>query len=152
MKKNLSDLEKELNSTELNDGSIWQKVKDCYFEPKRPERWKNGRIYEWIGMKKFEKVCRYIGEKKEKDSGEENNYFIWYKSEDGLKEFEKKTRYNEAFHLVGIVPTICLIPSWIDGNPFGIYIGGVLVAMNASSLLLQRYNRSRIYNLLDRMK
>lgn len=153
MGENMSDLERELDSTELDDRSIWQKVKDFYFEPKGVERWNNGRIYEWTGMKKFKKVCGYIGRKMGKDHGRENNYFIWDKSEDGLREFEKKTRVNEGVHFVTTVfPAMCFIPGWIDGDPLSVYVGGVLIAINAYSLLLQRYNRSRIYNVLDRME
>jgi hypothetical protein len=152
MREQLPDLEKVLDNAEMGD-TIWDNVKQLYFEPKSAERWNDGRIYEWIGLKVFKNVCTYFGRKMGKDGGQKNNYFIWYKSENGIKEFEKKTRFNEGMHLIGtVVPVVCFTPGWIDGDPFVVYVGGVLTAINAYSLLLQRYNRSRIYSTLDKME
>ena len=149
----LSGLERELESADLDSRSLGQKAKDLYFKPKGVEKWKNGRIYEWLGVKKFKKLCEYVGHKVWKDNTSENNYFIWDRSPEGLKAFEKKTRFNEAVHLVTtVVPAMCFTPGWIDGDPFSVYVGGVLTAINAYSLLLQRYNRTRIENILDKME
>ena len=143
------DLEGKLYS-ETDEDSLISRSTNLYFSPKSFERWKKGRVYEWIGIKKFKKVCEYIGRKLGKDHGGKNNYFIWDKSEDGLRGFEKETRFNEGGHFVGtVIPAMCLTPGWVDGDPFSVYIGGVLTAINIYSILLQRYNRARIYNTLD---
>ena len=50
-----SELENKLNSTDLDDKTIWQKVKDWYFEPKSFE--KGGKLYKSLGIKTFKKLC-----------------------------------------------------------------------------------------------
>ena len=48
-----SELERQLNSTELDNRSILQKAKDWYFAPKSFER--SGKLYETLGIRLFKK-------------------------------------------------------------------------------------------------
>ncbi len=56
-----------------------QKAMDLYFRPKRIEKWKNGRLYELLGIKIFKKVCVNIAHTFGWDS-----YFIGDRSQEGL--------------------------------------------------------------------
>ena len=67
--KEPSELEGEL--TKHSGRRLGQKVMDFYFRPKRIERWKNGKLYEILGIKIVKKVCVYIGDEFGSDS-----YFI----------------------------------------------------------------------------
>ena len=151
--KKLSGLERELESVDLDSRSLGQKAKDLYFKPKGIERWKNGRIYEWIGVKKFKKLCEYIGHKVGINNTYQNNYFIWDRSPEGLRAFEKKTRFNEAVHL--IPTTFCILAAvgmYATGKTDSGIFQTTLAVLNSYPVILQRYNRTRIENILDRMK
>ena len=149
----LSGLERELESVDLDSRSLGEKVKDWYFKPKGVERWKNGRIYEWLGVKKFKKLVVYSGHKVGKDNTYENNYFIWDRSPEGLKAYEKKTRFNEAVHLIPTAfCTLAAISMYAIGETdLGIF-PTALAVLNSYPIILQRYNRVRIENVLDRME
>jgi len=149
----LSGLERELESVDLDSRSLGQKAKDLYFKPKGVEKWKNGRIYELLGVKKFKKLCEYIGHKVGKDNTYENNYFIWDRSPEGLKSFEKKTRFNEAVHLIPTAfCTLTAIGMYATGETDSGIFQTALAVLNSYPVILQRYNRTRIENVLDRME
>ena len=52
--KEFSWLERELNSTEMNNRSFWTKASDLYFMPKSFE--KNGELYERLGVRHFKRL------------------------------------------------------------------------------------------------
>ncbi len=79
---------------------------DLYFRPKRFERWGEGRVYEWLGVRPFKKVVVLVGRRllglgREVD----NSYFISDRSAEGLRAFERRTRTSEALH----APTAALL-------------------------------------------
>ena len=77
---------------------IRQKVMDFYFKPKRIERWKNGKLYEALGVRIFKKAVVSLGHFFGLDSSVENSYFINDRSANGLAAYEKRTRRSEAIH------------------------------------------------------
>ncbi len=120
---------------------------DLYFRPKRIEKWKNGRLYELLGINTFKKVFVYMGHKFGWDS-----YFIDDGRQEGLKAYEKRTRISEAIHApVTVLLTYQMISYLAEGRYAGAAIIGPLWLLNAIPTALQRYNRVRIESVLQRM-
>lgn len=148
----LSRLENGLESNVPQNRDIFNRIKNFYFEPKRPEKWNNGRIYEWIGIKYFKEFVTKLKEKA--SSGKkQSNYFLLDKGIEGLKSFENKTRVNEAIHSpVTILMAYSTINNLIEGDYVWATILGILGVINGYEVFLQRYNRVRIRNILDKTK
>ncbi len=143
--KEPTELEREVT----NDASrgLGQKAMDLYFRPKRIEKWKNGRLYELLGIKIFKKVCVYIARKFGWDS-----YFIDDGSQEGLKAYEKRTRISEAIHSpITMLLTYQIIYYLVEGSYVGAVIVGPIWFLNALPTALQRYNRVRVESVLHRM-
>ncbi len=140
--------ESERGLTEHPSRRLGQKVMDFYFRPKRIERWKNGKLYEILGIKIVKKVCVYIG-----DAFGWDNYFIGGdRSAEGLRAYEKRTRINEAIHSPFTMLFVYQMISYlVEGRYVGAAILGVLAAPNGLPTALQRYNRVKIESVLHRM-
>ena len=68
---------------------------------------------------------------------------------DALRRFENETRYNESVHLFfGLYSGICTIGNFIDDSHVFSFNAGLTVA-NAGCIMLQRYNRVRVYNPIE---
>ena len=119
-------------------------ISELYF---RPKKWEGtGFIYELIGILIFKKWVVKMRRKSTKP----NNYYLWQKNEDGLKKYERKTRYNELMHLAGILlPSIGLLKGGND-TLLVVTLWFVLI-INVYPFFLQRYNRIRIYRILEKM-
>ena len=98
---------------------------DLYFRPNRIERWKNGKLYEILGIKNVKKVCVYIG-----NAFGWDNYFIGDRSAEGLRAYEKRTRISEAIH--GPV-TMLLVYRMIFYLVEGAYVGAAIVGVVAAA-------------------
>ena len=143
--KEPSELERELPNHPSR--GLGQKVMDFYFCPKRIERWKNGRLYEILGIKIVKKVCVYIGHQFGWD-----NCFIGDRSAEGLRAYERRTRIGEAIHSpITMSMAYQMISYLVEGRYAGVVILGILGAASGFATALQRYNRVRIENVLHRM-
>ena len=143
--KEPSELERDV--TNHASKGLGQRVTDLYFRPKRIERWKNGRLYELLGIKIVKKVCVYIGHKFKWES-----YFISDRSQEGLKAYEKRTRISEAIHSpVAMLLTYQIISFLVEGSYTGAVIIGPIWILNGLPAALQRYNRVKIGSVLHRM-
>lgn len=122
---------------------------EFYFKPKKWEG--TGRIYELLGVLIFKKIVVKLGRKTGQNASKPNNYYLWNKSLEGIKEFERKTRSNEIMHLAGmLIPAIGLFKVE-DDLTMQIILWAVLI-INIHPFLLQRYNRIRIYKTINRME
>jgi Glycosyl-4,4'-diaponeurosporenoate acyltransferase len=122
-------------------------LSEIYFRPKKWED--NGTLYIMFGVLIFKKIVVSLGRKTGQKSNKPNNYYLWDRSIDGIKLYERKTRYNELMHLIGIIiPMIGLIMTK-NGITTQIILWIVLI-INIHPFLLQRYNRIRIYKLLKK--
>ena len=140
-----SELRREV--TNHASRGLGQRAMDLYFRPKRIEKWKNGKLYELLGIKIFKKVCVYVAHKFGWDS-----YFIGDGSQEGLKAYEKRTRINEAIHSpVAVLLTYQMISYLVEGSYVGAVIVGPVWFLNALPTALQRYNRVKIGSVLHRM-
>jgi hypothetical protein len=118
---------------------------EYYFKPKKWEG--KGDIYKWLGVLIFKNFIVKLGKKAGRKDDRPNNYYLWDKSIDGIKAFEKKTRSNELMHLAGIlIPALAL--TFYDNDTITKIILWIVLSVNIHPFLLQRYNRIRIYRLL----
>lgn len=159
MDEKISDIEKRLSQEGISkkDNQRFLNKMDWYFRPKSFER--NGKLYEALGIKKFKRIAISLGKGiyklvKQNPKWVGNNYFLWDKSKEGLKKFEYKTRFNEAIHLVPMVGFAHLaVNSLLEGN-YGLAAldVGSNLAFGIYPVLLQRYNRARLYNVTDEVE
>jgi hypothetical protein len=130
-----------------------QNVMDFYFQPKRIERWKNGKLYEVLGVRIFKKAVVSLGHFFGLDSSVENSYFINDRSANGLAAYEKRTRRSEAIHSpITIFLTYGVISALLEERYAVAIVAGILGALNGFPTALQRYNRVRIENVVFRMQ
>ncbi len=91
---NLEERLQQKKSLKISKRKTLDKMTDWYFTPKSFERWGSGRIYEFLGMHYFKKLCAENYRKLvKKEFGShrayfKNNYLIWDFSKEGLKKFD----------------------------------------------------------------
>jgi len=127
---------------------------DSYFSPKPFERKNNGGFYEKLGVKHFQKaIMSTIGQYFRKDGIDKkpSQYFIGEKRNfESLRKFEKGTRFNELIHAPQSVYTGYMLSKELaDENYVLATIYGTLFLINSYSIILQRYNRARVYNVIE---
>lgn len=164
-----SGLEMKLDSTNANDKtnnrSFLRKAADLYFEPKSFEKWENGRLYEYLGARYVQKaVMGTVGKLTSKivSSEKGDNYIIGRRHDiKSLKRFEWRTRFNETVHTFGeawIVGWALLInykcydfaKELEKGNYDITMILGTGLLLNGALVMLQRYNRARVHNIIEK--
>jgi hypothetical protein len=124
-------------------------LSDSYFSPKKWEG--DGSFYKWIGVVWYKQFITWLGRKVGRNSEKENNYFLWDKSEAGIRAFEVQTRSSELMHLAGmLLPVFGLLSAQLDTTT-EIILWLVLV-VNIHPFLLQRYNRIRLVGYLKKME
>lgn len=162
-KKEDSGLESCVNQEhvfESEEEGLFRKVTDIYFKPKSFEKWRNGKIYEFIGIKPFKKFVLWTAEKippKRKRGNEPNgsNYYIGKDiSTKRLKKFESRTRFNELIHgggtgYITYIVGKSLVQGYQPSIPTGILIGSIIL-FSAYLTFLQRYHRIKVQNVLER--
>ena len=120
---------------------------EFYFRPKKWER--NGSIYMLLGVVRYKKWIIRLGKKMGQISSKPGNYFIGATNIVHLKVFERQTRYNEIMHLPGI---LCSIPGIIFASSTEIVaLCWFVLVFNFHPTILQRYNRIRIYKILNKI-
>jgi hypothetical protein len=125
-------------------------IKLSWYKPKRFEFVKDKTIYDFIGIRLFKKYLPTSG-----DIVRKRRNIIQINTKDKINElyrYEKKTRNYEWRHIIGVFIfcglTLMLdrkltIFDWIFLPLFNLYI-------NIYPIFLQRYNRIRIINLLNK--
>lgn len=129
---------------------LFEKAGNVYFRPKKFEA--DGKIYEKLGIKAFRKlvlinmslILKLTGMKKHKNGV--FNYYLENPTIDKMKRFEMwGTRLNESWHLfAGMQSTMGFIANPSDK------VALVATMINLYCVFLQRYNRCRIYKLLEK--
>src|SRR3989338_9292207 len=123
---------------------------DFYFQPKFFE--KSGRFYEWFGVKFFKKYLLLTSEDTPLGLWRNRSLFGYY-YESKLKSLEKETRDLEVIHLFGLYVFSCfmVLAYLMSSFLFLIYFFSFLnICINLYPILVQRYNRARIYRILER--
>ncbi len=134
-------------------------ISEAYFAPKPWEG--DGRIYRWVGIRTFKRwipsgdiLIRFT----RRNTGEGIPFYSL--SEPNLKEakkYDRSTRVFETIHAAGLAMFAAGLAGH-SGSSLGIdlpgetYINAALMSANLYAVMLQRYNRARIYSLVKRSK
>lgn len=156
----MEELERKISQEKYHDGfsqskgpSLLDIMTDWYFKPRFFER--SGKLYEALGVKLVKKACVRLGKLLCEDKVDwPNNYFIWDHSKEGLKKFDYYTRLNESIHFLPALTFTCKTLIYLSQKDIGTaaFVTGLNLISGVGPLMLQRYNRARLYNLIDKMK
>jgi hypothetical protein len=148
----VADLEQEnqLEPPPAWFGSLVKKVTDLWFDPKSFE---NEEMYEKLGIRTFKKYIP-TGEVTSKLVWKltHENAFIGGSSERDLRNFEKFTRIYEAIHLSFLPIVAASIGISLSKGDLGsaAFTAAINILVNVYPILLQRYNRLRLYKAIER--
>ncbi len=116
-------------------------LSERYFRPKTIEF--DGKPYEWLGVVQFKRLLmRFISV--DPPRWAMNFYVLGGRSLEDVRVFEKRSRRSEMIHLPAL---LCALAAAWQGSWV---VGTVVFAANFHCFLLQRYNRIRVYRLLNR--
>lgn len=148
---------KARNSIQYNEDlqtAIYERVKkaaDWYLQPRGWERWEDGRVYEMLGTDYFKKIVptwgTYVNDAIEKvwGSDEFRPTKAHETKEEGLYKHLQWTSRYEMGHLgASAVVGGVMLKEGVSPD-----LVAKQVIFNVYPMLLQRYNRARIHNLLD---
>ena len=123
-----------------------EQLSEWYFRPKRFEF--GGKLHVWLGVVLFKRALMALA--KPAPGSKEPAYWLVSRDAEGLRAFERKTRRNEAFHLLVLVP--CVVGLILAGtsSPWLSATLCLVIGLNFYPILLQRYNRIRILRALAR--
>ncbi|MBI1934982.1 hypothetical protein HYS31_00940 [Candidatus Woesearchaeota archaeon] len=147
----LSELEAKIEG-QAPKKSAARQISDFYFEPKSFE--KNGKLYEQLGVKQFKKK---LIQALDIIHGKENNYYRRryneVRSKPTLLSLSGGMRCAELLHLaLEFVFAYAALDYADKGDYFYASLSGAAGIVNTYLLILQRYNRFRVYDLIDKMK
>lgn len=123
---------------------------------------KGGRVYELLGVRQYKKglikALRFFGRKRENELNG-TNYFVGEDlSAKSLEEYDSETRNNELLHTLGFIGGTALSYGYLSQvqNKWGALAWcatAIPWTLNELAIVLtQRYNRARIYSILERKK
>ncbi len=116
-------------------------LSERYFRPKTIEF--DGKPYEWLGVVQFKRMLmRFISV--DPPRWAMNFYVLGGRSLEDVRVFEKRSRLSEVIHLPAL---FCALAAAWQGSWV---LGTVVFAANFHCFLLQRYNRIRVYRVLNR--
>ena len=114
-------------------------LSERYFRPKAVEF--DGKPYEWLGVVRFKRLLMRFASAAQWTT---TFYFLGGRSLEDVRVFEKRSRLSEVIHLVPLFAA--LVGAWRGSW----VLGAVVFATNFHCFLLQRYNRIRVYRVLNR--
>lgn len=132
---------------------VVKQTTDAWFDPKSFE--KNPEVYEKLGVKTFKKYVPTGGDlvvnfmRRHGGSGVIDDGSI-----NSLRNYEKFTRIYETIHLVFFGVVAATIGSQLQAGYIetAAFIAGINTLVNVYPIMLQRYNRSRLYNTINKME
>lgn len=131
----------------------WRSVVDWYFAPCRFELWRDGRIYELIGIRLFKKYLPTSGDLVSRWQGVRRIAASGTHRTQSLLRHQRFTKEYEIRHLVGGIVMLGLslasIMLWQKGNLAVLLLANL--GINGYPMMLQRYNRIRLLRILDRI-
>lgn len=130
-----------------------KKVVNYYFKPKSFERKGDGLLYKALGVQGFLYILPTFGKLVCKLTGFHPIRNAKTK-EKGLRDYESATRIYETTHFMmfWLYLALTTIP-FMSGNLRGVLgwsIANILI--NIYPIMVQRYNRARIYNALEKIE
>jgi len=164
---NLEERLEDSSESKYTNKTFFNKYLEYYFKPKSFERWKNGRLYEYLGVRTVQKLIVYFrGDAKreqriiEERVGKPDGYTRGDLSKDNLQKYIRNTQYSEKYHLKRFAQgaigfPILLAAEYLANSPsllnnctiaaFSIYS-----IFQGSLIMLQRYHRIRTMNILEK--
>ncbi|MFC1698067.1 hypothetical protein ACFL1H_07015 [Nanoarchaeota archaeon] len=134
-----------------SQNTLYHKIQELYFGPKFFER---GKFYEYLGVKPIKKLFMYPGTKlhtyltkKFCNKKLTTNYILSDERDlESLKEFNSGTKFNEIIHggWLYYFGTATLLGKCELSNEMIFFH-----VLNTAILMVQRYNRARVYNTID---
>lgn len=149
VEKKSSDLERVVSQIEI--GCVTKRLADRYYSPKSFERWNNGKLYAFLGVRSFKKFIPTSGDYTSRLLGwhpirDEKN------KEKALQDYDLFSRILEGVH-VGSFAFFTSLIIYTFGNgdlESASWQTALNLTVNVYPIMVQRYNRARIYNLLER--
>ena len=138
----------------MNKVKAIEKLTNWYFAPKSFE--KDGKLYEALGVEKFKKLVLMTAGQLVKLVFKENlgPYFIGsYKeiNEKTIKKHELWARFNELIHITLNIPLLHGLVENLGNDNYSSAIECIIALLiNNYCVMLQRYNRVRIFNILEK--
>ena len=133
--------------SESNRPSFLYKLIELYLTPRFWER--NGKLYKFLGIKVFKKYVPTSGDYVRRRFGAT---LIRIKSIEDVREYEKHTRASELAHVTLFLATVPLMVLYlilgVVGPFWSLVVANLLI--NIYPVMLQRYNRARIYKIIAR--
>ena len=134
-------------------------ISEAYFAPKPWEG--DGRIYRWVGIRTFKRwvpsgdvLIRFM----RRNIGEGPIFYSLPKPNiEEAKKYDRSTRVFETIPAVSLAAFAASAAGFDELSlgvnlPGEVYINGVAGVANLYAVILQRYNRARIYDLVRRSK
>jgi len=133
---------------------VMQKILDSWFDPKSFE--KNPGLYEKLGVRLFKKYMP--------TSGDLIYRLVWKKlgandlvkpnDINSLRKFEYYTRVYESIHLTFLAIGSAVIAAELQANTIEATTFNMLlqIMLNIYPILVQRYNRGRLYSTINKME
>lgn len=123
---------------------------DNYF---RPRPWESGDLYPNLGVGITKKIVsrnapvRYLLAKSDKTT----NYHLHRPTLEEASRFESWSRFNEVVHVGTLALSVAgVVRSALEGHVGGMAFYGAMGFASAELVMLQRYNRARIYRIRER--
>jgi len=127
---------------------------DWYFKPKNFE--KSGKLYEMLGVRQFKKLIstveKYVRKPLKAKKSSSHTYYLKERTIKGIKKFESGSRITETVHTIAFGALALLAYSRDPENLLSPYEWSGNVFINFYPIILQRYNRARIYNTVEKAK
>lgn len=149
------NLEKIVNSDQAKDVPPISRFGECYFGPRSFERKGDGALYRWLGVHYFKKVVPTCGSFVNRlfNSHPITGAKTIEEKEKALRGWEPWTRAYESLHLLCGVWTASMMYGPISDGQYKEATTMFLLNIigNLYPVMLQRYNRARIYNALEKI-
>ena len=132
--------------SESNRSSFLYRLIELYLTPRFWER--NGKLYKFLGIKVFKKYVPTSGDYVRRRFGAT----LLIKNIEDVREYEKNTRVLELAHITFFLVTVPLMVLYLILGAVGPFWSLVVVNLlvNIYPVMLQRYNRARIYKIIAR--
>lgn len=144
----LASIEQEIPSSTTFSSALC-KISDAYFKPKPWER--SGKIYEYFGSKFTQRIIgknrlvRFLSEK----APIVTNYQLGGYTLKRAITFDRYSRISESIHALGLVLNARHMFDVVQGDDSFVWQAAALAFWNINLIMLQRYNRARIYKVID---
>jgi hypothetical protein len=133
---------------------FWAAFRAAYFRTRSIERWRDGRVYELLGIRLFKRYLPTTGDLVSRLRGRRWVRWAGDLTERQLADHERRTRSWEGRHIFGGLSMLALTWWSVEvkgkGDWLALLVGNLLI--NGYPILLQRYNRVRLQSAMARLE